>query len=47
MRKPRGYVPSPEDRTTYAKWRRGIAILYGSVILATIVAGVAMWLAGR
>jgi hypothetical protein len=47
MRKPRGFVPSPEDRATYAKWRRGVAILYGSVILAAIIVVVALWLEGR
>jgi hypothetical protein len=30
------FAGSPEDKATYAKWRRGIVIFYGSVGLVAV-----------
>ena len=30
------YEPSPEDRLTLAKWKRGLAIVYGCAVLLLI-----------
>ena len=30
------YEPSPEDRLTLAKWKRGVAIVYGCALLLLV-----------
>jgi hypothetical protein len=44
--KSRHLIKSSGDTATYATWRRGVLILYGSIVLIAIAAVVAMQFAG-
>jgi hypothetical protein len=54
IHEPNKYAPSPEDRATYVKWRRGILIFYGCIGLTAVAAiavaefaGIAVQIAGK
>jgi hypothetical protein len=46
MYKPRDFVWSSEDRAEYAKWRRGVFVVYGCIGLVAIAAMVAIRFVG-